>query len=84
MNSRPKTIQIDYDLFLRMVSYISFHFDPYDGSIREIIEGMRQKLLAMERRDYYTIQRMGDTAPDLKESMSEYQSLLSLLDTLRW
>ena len=84
MNSKPKNIQVDYDLFLRMVSYISSHVDLNDGSIREIIEGMRQKLLAMERRDFFTMQKMGNNAPDLESSMSEYQALLSRLDTLRW
>ena len=84
MNSRPKSIQVDYDLFLRMISYITCHVDPYDGSIRGILEGMRQKLLAMERRDYYTLQKMGDAAPDLRESMSEYQTLIDQLNTLRW
>lgn len=84
MDSRPKNIQVDYDLFMRMVSYIINHVDPYDESTKEIIAGIRQKLLAMERRDYFTMHRMGDKAPNLSETMSDYQSLLSQLETLHW
>lgn len=84
MSSRPKSIQVDYDLFMRMVSYILFHIDPNDESIKEIIEGIRQKLLAMERRDYFTLHKMGDKAPDIEDTMSEYQALLSQLEVLHW
>ncbi len=82
MNAKPKTVQVDYDLFLQMVAYIANHFDPYDGATQKIIDGIRAKLLAMERRDNFTINRMGSKAPNLEETMTEYQSLLSLLEML--
>ena len=52
--STIKSIQTDYQLFRRMISYISSHSDPSDPAYEVIYISILQKLESMEKHALFT------------------------------
>lgn len=82
MRETPKSIQIEYDLFLQMADYITSHVDPYDSDLKNILFGIRKKLAAIENRDTYTALKTGKAPSDVSVFYDLYHELMSRIDIL--
>ena len=82
MKDTPRTVQIDYSLFLKMAAYITSHVDPYDSDLKEILASIRQKLAAIERRDAFTAFKTGNSPAECSSFYEEYQNLMAQIDAL--
>ena len=51
--NRPKSIQIDYQLFLDLCDYADRNADPDDAQFLRLVQGVQQKLDAMLKHDMY-------------------------------
>lgn len=81
---RPKTIQIDYDLFLNMVAYISDHADSNEPTLKIISNGIREKLDAMERRTLYTAYKIAPSAEEREKARQKYLEMMGIPESFRW
>ena len=82
--NRPKTIQIEYDLFLQMVSYISRHHDLDDPDLQTIINGILKKYSSMARRDLYSVYKSASSAIAREEARQIYLSMMGVPESFRW
>ena len=83
-NNRVRTIQIDYGLFLRLISFFAEHADPGDPSIKEISKGIHEKLEAMEKHALYTSYKTAATAEERERARNEYLKLMGIPESFRW
>ncbi len=81
---RPKSIQIDYDLFLSIVAYISEHADPQDPKLKNISAGIHEKLDAIERRTLFTAYKMAPSAEERETARQRYLELMGIPKSFRW
>ena len=82
--STIKSIQIDYQLFRRMISYISSHSDPSDPAYEVIYISILQKLESMEKHALFTVYK---TAPDIEsreKARQKYLDMMGIPDSFRW
>lgn len=85
MNSnKPKTIQIDYDLFLQMISYISRHYDLDDPYLQSILDGIQKKYTSMARRELYSVYKSAPSATARENARKEYLSMMGVPESFRW
>ena len=83
-NTKPKSVQIDYDLFLNMAAYISEHVDLTDPALKSIFSGIREKLDSMERRALYTAYKVALSAEDRENARQKYLEMMEIPESFRW
>ena len=79
-----KSIQIDFQLFQRMISYISSHSDTSDPAYEVIYNSILQKLESMEKHALFTVYK---TAPDIKsreKARQKYLDMMGIPESFRW
>ena len=82
--ARPKSIQIDYDFFLDLISHAFTHGDPDDPCFRRINSAFLSKLNAMERHELYTIYKSGATKEIRDKARKDYLKAIGLYDAYHW
>ena len=82
MKDSSKTIQVDFELFMLMSAYITSHVDPYNSDLRTILDGIRTKLAAIEKRDTFTAFKTGKAPDECSEYRQAYQELMSRIDLI--
>ena len=83
-NNKPKTIQIDYDLFRRMFVYIITHIDKEDSDYEIIMSGLGAKFEAMQRRELYSIYKSSCSVEAKEKARQEYLNMLGVPESFRW
>ena len=81
---KPKTIQIDFDLFQDLVVYAIRHGDRDDAQFARIEYGVRQKLDAMLRHDFYSMYKSAATESDRSSARKKYLDMIGLFDDFQW
>ena len=82
--SKPKAIQIDYDLFLQLISYVARHFDSEDPDLQSILVGIRKKFISVARRDLYSAYKNAPSAAAREKARQEYLNLMGVPESFRW
>ncbi len=81
---KPRSILLDYDLFVDLYVYTCRHSEPDDLQYMRIETGVRKKLEAMMRHDLYSLYKSG-TDDELREkARQEYLNVIGLSDSFRW
>lgn len=83
MKKSPKTVQIEFDLFVDMVSYITSHVDPFEPELKTILNRIMTKLTAMERRDTFTAFKTGSTPSEYSDYNHVYNELMNRIGTIQ-
>ena len=82
--ARPKTIQIDFDLFRDLVDYARRHCDPGDPQYERIEHSVKRKIDAMFRHDMYSMYKSGASEQERAEAREKYLDQIGLFDDFRW
>ena len=82
--ARPRSIQIDYDFYLELISHAFTHGDPNDPCFRRINAAFHRKLEAMERRNLYTLYKSGATKKIRDKAREDYLEAIGLNDDIYW
>ena len=80
----PKTVQVDYDLFLSMIKYISCHTDKEDPLWKAIESGISMKVDALARRALYTAYKTAPSMEARELARQEYLDMLGIPESFRW
>lgn len=84
--TRPRTIQIDYDLFLLMVHFFLMHdsiSDADDRAVR-IYDGIEKKFESLERRALYTVYKTSHSFEEREKARLEYLDMMGIPEDFRW
>ena len=81
---KPKTIQIDFDLFQDLVVYAIRHGDADDAQFTRIEYGVRKKLDAMLRHDLYSMYQSGASESVRSSARKKYLDAIGLFDDFQW
>lgn len=81
---KPKSILLDYDLFVDLYVYACRHSEPYDLQFKRLYAGVRQKLEAMMRHDLYSLYKSGADEKIRAKARQEYLDAIGLSDSFRW
>ncbi len=81
--SKPKTIQIEYDLFLDLILYAAMYPD-HSTLYNKITYGISQKLRKMAQHDLYGAYKTATTEEDRKKALTAYLDSLGIPESYRW
>ena len=81
---KPKTVQIDFDLFQDLVVYSIRHSDTNDVQFTRIEYGVRKKLDAMLRHDLYSMYKSGASESERSSARKKYLDVIGLFDNFQW
>ena len=81
---KPKSILLDYDLFVDLYVYACRHSEPDDLQFKRLYAGIRQKLEAMMRHDLYSLYKSGADEEVRAKARQEYLDAIGLSDSFRW
>ena len=70
--AHPKTVQIDYHLFIDLCTFILDHSDDADPRFDSIVSGLSSKLDAMRRREIYSAYKTGSTEEERSLAREQY------------
>ena len=82
--SRTKMIQIEHELFKKMIGYIDRHPDPSDPEYRYILQSIQKKLDAMLRRSLYTTYKTCASEETRALARKRYLDEVGVPDSFRW
>ena len=82
--SKPKEIQIDYDLFVDLYVYACRHSEHDDPQFKRLYTGVRKKLEAMMRHNLYSLYKTGANEETRSKARQEYLDAIGLFDSFRW
>lgn len=81
---KPRSILLDYDLFVDLYVYACRHSEPNDLQFIRLYAGVRQKLEAMMRHDLYSLYKSGADGEVRAKARQEYLDAIGLSDSFRW
>jgi hypothetical protein len=81
---KPKSILLDYDLFVDLYVYACMHSETDDLQFKRLYAGVRQKLEAMMRHDLYSLYKSGADEGIRAKARQEYLDAIGLSDSFRW
>ena len=82
--SQVKMIQIERELFKRMIGYVDRHPDPSDPEYRYLVQSIQKKLDAMLRRSLYTTYKTGASEETRALARERYLDEVGVPDSFRW
>lgn len=82
--NRPKSIQIDYQLFLDLCDYADRNADPDDAQFLRLVQGVQQKLDAMLKHDMYSLYKSGTSEEIRIKAREQYLELAGIPYSFRW
>ena len=81
---KPKTIQIDFDLFQDLVVYAVRHSNADDMQFVRIEHGVRKKIDSMLCHDLYSMYKAGASESERSVARKQYLDAIGLFDDFRW
>ena len=81
--SKPKTIQIEYDLFLNLILYTAMYPD-HSSLYDQITYGVAQKLRKMAQHDLFGTYKTAATEEERKKALTAYLDSLGIPEDFRW
>lgn len=81
---KPRSILLDYDLFVDLYVYACRHSEPDDLQFKRLYTGVRKKLEAMMRHDLYSLYKSGADEEIRAKARQEYLDAIGLPDSFRW
>ena len=84
LNRHPKTILLDFDLFLDLYVYACRHAEPKDLQYIRLRKGVHLKLEAMMRHELYSLYKSGADEETRRKAKSDYLDAIGLSDSFRW
>ena len=81
---KPRSILLDYDLFVDLYVYACRHSEPDDLQFKRLCAGARKKLEAMTRHDMYSLYKSGANEEIRGKARQDYLNAVGLLDSFRW
>lgn len=81
---KPRSILLDYDLFVDLYIYACRHSEPDDLQFKRLYAGVRHKLDAMMRHDLYSLYKSGADEKIRAKARQEYLDAIGLFDSFRW
>ena len=81
--SKPKTIQIEYDLFLNLILYTAMYPD-HSSLYDQITYGVAQKLRKMAQHDLFGTYKTAATEGERKKALTAYLDSLGIPEDYRW
>ena len=81
---KPKSILLDFDLFVDLYVYACRHSEPDDLQFKRLYAGVRKKLEAMMRHDLYSLYKSGAIEEIRAKARLEYLDAIGLFDSFRW
>ncbi len=81
---RPKSILLDYDLFVDLYVYACRHSESGDLQFKRLCAGVRKKLEAMMRHDLYSLYKSAADEEVRAKARHEYLDAIGLSDSFRW
>ena len=81
---KPKSILLDYDLFVDLYVYACRHSEPDDLQFKRLCAGVRKKLKAMTRHDMYSLYKSGANKEIREKARQYYLNAVGLLDSFQW
>ncbi len=82
--SRPRSIQIDYDFYLDLISYAFAHGDSVDPCFCRIVSAFHRKLEAMERHELYSLYKSGASKDIRDKAREDYLVAIGLHEAFHW
>ena len=90
LKHKPKTIQIDFDLFEDLYVYSARHAEPDDLQYKRITMAERitmavkKKLNALMRHVLYTLYKAGASEEIRNKARDEYLDAADIMESFRW
>ena len=84
LTHKPKTIQIDFDLFEDLYVYSARHAEPDDLQYKRITMAVKKKLNALMRHVLYTLYKAGASEEIRNKARDEYLDAADIMESLRW
>ena len=81
---KPKTIQIDFDLFEDLYVYSARHAEPDDLQYKRITMAVKKKLNALMRHVLYTLYKAGASEEIRNKARDEYLDAADIMESFRW
>ena len=81
---KPRSILLDYDLFVDLYVYACRHSEPDDLQFKRLCAGVRKKLEAMTRHDMYSLYKSGADEEIRGKARQDYLNAVGLLDSFQW
>ena len=82
--ARPRSIQIDYDFYLDLISYAFIHGEPKDPCFCRIVSAFHRKFEAMERHELYSLYKSGATKEIRDKAREDYLVAIELHEAFHW
>ena len=82
--SQAKMIQIEHELFRRMISYVDRHPDPSDPEYGYLMQSIQKKIDAMLRHSLYTIYKTSASEEMRALARERYLDEIGVPDSFRW
>jgi len=82
--SNPKSVMLDYELFVDLYVYACRHSEPNDLQFKRLCGGVKKKLEAMTRHDMYSLYKSGANEHIRGKARWDYLNAIGLLDTFQW
>ena len=82
--NQPKNIQIDYELFKAMMTYIDRHPDLDDPDYRFIVRGIQDKLRTITNRTFYTLYKTSKDEDTRAFARKIYLDRMGIPESFRW
>lgn len=81
MNKKQRKVQIDYDLFWKIMLYfLAEHYEEIDS----IKAGLEEKLDKMMMHDLYTKYKTADSEEEKEKARQEYLDKVGVPESYRW
>ena len=84
LTHKPKTIQIDFDLFEDLYVYSARHAEPDDLQYKRITMAVKKKLNALMRHVLYTLYKAGASEEIRNKARDEYLDAADIMESFRW
>lgn len=84
LTHKPKTIQIDFDLFEDLYLYSARHAEPDDLQYKRITMAVKKKLNALMRHVLYTLYKAGASEEIRNKARDEYLDAADIMESFRW
>lgn len=84
LTHKPKTIQIEFDLFEDLYVYSARHAEPDDLQYKRITAAVKKKLEELMKHELYSLYKSGASEEIRKKARDEYLDAANIMESFRW
>ncbi len=84
LTNPPKTIQIDFDLFIDLYVYAARHAEPDDLQFKRITISVKKKIDSLMKHKLYSLYRAGASEEIRRKAREEYMDAAGILEAFQW